>query len=158
MLHLTNYGGFVLNRFLIRSIFLVGIGMHMFTMDAEAKVTNINTQELTALLEKGATLIDIRTEPEWLESGVIPGSHLLMLFDEQRRLVDPDGWLAKVQAVVSVDKPVILICRVGNRTVPATQFLAKSGYKQVYHVTGGIVSWIKAGLPVVRKEETTERN
>jgi len=117
---------------------------------AEAGITNINNQELSTLLQKGATLIDIRTEPEWRQTGIIPGSHLLMLFDEQRRVVDPDGWLAKVKTIVPLDKPVILICRVGNRTVPATQFLAKSGYKKIYNVTGGIVPWIKAGMPMER--------
>ena len=124
--------------------------MQMLTMNAEAGVTNINNQELSALLEKGATLIDIRTEPEWRQTGIVPGSRLLMLFDEQRRVVDPDGWLRKVKAIVPMDKPVILICRVGNRTIPATQFLVKSGFKQVYNVTGGIVPWIKAGLPVMK--------
>ena len=132
----------------VQVVLLVGIVMQMLTLNAEAGVTNINNQELSALLEKGATLIDIRTEPEWRQTGIVPGSHLLTLFDEQRRVVDPDGWLSKVKALVPLDKPVILICRVGNRTVPATQFLVKSGYKQVYNVTGGIVPWIKAGLPV----------
>ena len=127
--------------------------MQMLTMNAEAGVININNQELSALLEKGATLIDIRTEPEWRQTGIVPGSHLLMLFDEQRRVVDPDGWISKVKAITPIDKPVILICRVGNRTLKATQFLVRSGYKQVYNVTGGILTWIKAGLPVERYEQ-----
>ncbi len=152
MLHLTTTGGFVLKT-VVRVVFVVGIFMQMLTMNAEADVTNITNQELAALLEKGGTLIDIRTEPEWRQTGIVPGSHLLMLFDEQRRVVDPDGWLKKVKQLVPMDKPVILICRVGNRTVPATQFLVKSGYKQVYNVTGGIVPWIKAGLPVERYEK-----
>ena len=132
----------------VQVVLLVGIVMQMLTLNAEAGVTNINNQELSALLEIGATLIDIRTDPEWRQTGIVPGSHLLTLFDEQRRVVDPDGWVRKVKALVPLDKPVILICRVGNRTVPATQFLVKSGFKQVYNVTGGIVPWIKAGLPV----------
>lgn len=137
-------------RFLVQIFIGLALIMQMLTMNAEAGVTNINNQELSALLEKGATLIDIRTEPEWRQTGIVPGSHLLMLFDEQRRVVDPDGWLRKVKASVPMDKPVILICRVGNRTVPATQFLVKSGYMLVYNVTGGIVPWIKAGLPVAK--------
>ncbi len=35
-----------------------------------------------------------------------------------------------------------------------TRFLVKSGYKEAYNVTGGIVPWIKAGLPVERYEQT----
>ena len=135
-------------RFFVQTIAALVLLMQMLTMNAEAGVTNITNQELAALLEKGATLIDIRTEPEWRQTGIVPDSHLLMLFDEQRRVVDPDGWIKKVKQLVPLDKPVILICRVGNRTVPATQFLVRSGYKKVYNVTGGIVHWVKAGLPM----------
>ncbi len=135
-------------RFFVQTIAALVLLMQMLTMNAEAGVTNITNQELAALLEKGATLIDIRTEPEWRQTGIVPDSHLLMLFDEQRRVVDPDGWIKKVKQLVPLDKPVILICRVGNRTVPATQFLVRSGYKKVYNVTGGIVPWVKAGLPM----------
>jgi rhodanese-related sulfurtransferase len=37
---------------------------------------------------------------------------------------------------------------VGNRTIPASQLLVKAGYSTVYNVTGGIVLWIEAGLPI----------
>lgn len=137
-------------RLVVQIVIGLVLIMQMLTMNAEAGVANITNQELAVLLENGATLIDIRTEPEWRQTGIVPGSHLLMLFDEQRRVVDPDGWLRKVKAIAPMDKPVILICRVGNRTVPATQFLVKSGYRQVYNVTSGIVPWIKAGLPMVK--------
>ncbi len=117
---------------------------------AEAGVVGITNKELSALLEQGVPVIDIRTEREWRETGVIPGSHLLTLFDERRRMLDPGVWLEKVRARVPMDRPVILVCRVGNRTVPATRFLATSGYKTVYNVTGGLVPWIKAGKPIVK--------
>jgi len=130
-----------------------GLVLIMIKM-ADAGSININNQELSALLKQGVTIVDIRTEPEWRQTGVIAGSHLLTLFDEKRQVVDPQGWLGKVKALVPLDKPVILICRVGNRTVPATQFLVKSGYAKVYNVTGGIVPWIKAGMPVTKVGET----
>lgn len=93
---------------------------------------------------------NIRTEAEWRQSGVIPGSHLLTLFDESRRVIDPDGWLKKVKALVPPDKPVVLICRSGNRTGPAARFLAESGYTTIYNVTNGIIPWIRDGLPLMK--------
>lgn len=119
-------------------------------MNAETGVTNISSHELAVLLEQGATLVDIRTEPEWHQTGIIADSHLLTLFDEQRHMIDPDNWLAQVKTIAPLDKPVILICRVGNRTIPATQLLARSGFRKVYNVTGGIMAWLKDGLPVER--------
>lgn len=137
---------------LVRTLLLIGflIQLPLFLPDAEAGVDNVTNIELAALLEAGVTIIDIRTEKEWRETGVIPGSHTLTLFDERRRMINPDDWLKKVRAAVPMDKPVILICRVGNRTVPATKLLASAGYATVYNVTGGITAWIKAGMPVVK--------
>lgn len=122
------------------------------SMNAEAAVISINNDELLGLSRKGVTIIDIRTAREWQETGVIPGSHLLTLFDDARHVVDPGGWLNRVKATVKPNQPVILICRVGNRTVPATQLLDTSGYKTVYNATGGIQSWIRAGLPITRTD------
>lgn len=138
-----------MHRFFRLLCITTGLVLIMIKM-ADAGSININNQELSALLKQGVAIVDIRTEPEWQQTGVIAGSHLLTLFDEKRQVVDPQGWLQKVKKVVALDQPVILICRVGNRTVPATRFLVKSGYATVYNVTGGIEPWIRAGLPVVR--------
>lgn len=126
-------------------LFFVGMAFH-----AEAGVIGVGNEELSALLRKGVPIIDIRTEAEWRQSGVIPGSHLLTLFDESRRVIDPDGWLKKVKALVPPEKPVVLICRSGNRTGPAARFLTESGYTTVYNVTNGIIPWIRDGLPLMK--------
>lgn len=126
-------------------LFCVGMAFH-----AEAGVIGVSNEELSALLRKGVPIIDIRTEAEWRQSGVIPGSHLLTLFDESRRVIDPDGWLKKVKTLVPPEKPVILICRSGNRTGPAARFLTESGYTTVYNVTNGIIPWIRDGLPLMK--------
>ena len=142
-----------MNRYL-KLVCIIAAGMVMSVTEmadaGHAGIININNEELSALLKRGVAIVDIRNEPEWRQTGVIPGSHLLTLFDERRQVIDPQGWLKKVKALVPPDKPVILICRVGNRTVPATWFLVNAGYGTVYNVPGGIVPWIKAGLPVTR--------
>ncbi len=117
--------------------------------NTSAEVLNIDNTELARLLASGVAVVDIRTEPEWKETGVVPGSHLITLFDEKGR-ADPPNWLEKVKGVAKPDQPVILICRTGNRTRPATQFLSQqAGYKTVYNVTKGIVAWGREGRPVV---------
>lgn len=115
---------------------------------APAEVLNIDNAELARLMASGVAVIDIRTEPEWKETGIVPGSHLITLFDEKGR-ADPPSWLEKVKSVARPDQPVVLICRTGNRTKPATQFLAQqAGYKTVYNVTRGIVAWSREGRQV----------
>ncbi len=116
---------------------------------ANADVVNIDSAELARLAASGVAVIDIRTEPEWKESGVIAGSKLMTFFDEKGR-ADPPSWLEKVKGVAKPDQPVILICRSGNRTRAASQFLSQqAGYKTVYNVTGGMNAWAKDGRSVV---------
>jgi rhodanese-related sulfurtransferase len=47
------------------------------------------------------------------------------------------------------DQPVIVICRSGNRTKAASQFLARqAGYQTVYNVRDGIRAWATEGRPL----------
>ena len=129
---------------MVKNIFALML-LLLAALSARAEVLNIDNAELARLTATGVAVIDIRTEPEWKETGIVPGSHLITLFDEKGR-ADPPGWLAKVKAVAKPEQPLILICRTGNRTKPGTQFLSQqAGYKTVYNVTKGIHAWIKEG-------------
>ena len=112
---------------MLKKLFAVTI-LLLAAFGARAEVLDIDNAELARLVAGGVALIDIRTEGEWKESGIVPGSHLITLFDEKGR-ADPPAWLAKVKAVAKPEQPVILICRTGNRTKPGTQFLSQqAGY------------------------------
>jgi rhodanese-related sulfurtransferase len=115
---------------------------------ARAEVLDIDNAELAKLTAAGVPLIDIRTAPEWLETGIVPGAHLLTFFDERGK-ADPDAWLAKAAAIAKPGDPLILICRSGNRTKAVSNFLSqKVGYAKVYNVKHGIKDWIKEARPL----------
>ena len=110
---------------------------------------NIDNAELARLTASGVPLVDIRTEGEWKGTGVIAGSKMLTYFDEQGQANQP-VWLEKLKGIAKPDQPVILVCRSGNRTKAATQFLSgQAGYKTVYNVTQGVGGWVKEGRPLV---------
>ena len=119
------------------------------TLGVRADIVNVDNAELARLAASGVAVIDIRPEGEWKETGVIAGSKLMTFFDEKGR-ADPPAWLEKVKTVAKPDQPVILICRSGNRTRAATQFLAQqAGYKTVYNASGGMNAWGREGRSVV---------
>jgi rhodanese-related sulfurtransferase len=94
-------------------------------------------------------VIDIRTEGEWKETGVIVGSRLLTFFDENGRS-NPPQWLEKLKPIAKPERPVILVCRSGNRTRAAAQFLSEqAGYKTVYNASQGIKAWASDARPMV---------
>ena len=129
--------------------FLVLTALGFSALFAHAEVINIDNAELVRLTASGVPLVDIRTEGEWKDGGVMAGSKLLTFFDEAGRS-DPPQWLAKLKAVTKPDQPVILVCRSGRRSSAAAQFLsAEAGYKTVYNVSKGMNGWVGEGRPVV---------
>ncbi|MCM8611754.1 rhodanese-like domain-containing protein [Accumulibacter sp.] len=119
-----------------------------FPLLLRAEVVDIGNAELARLLAAGVPVIDIRTAGEWQETGVVPDSRLLTLFDERGR-ADTAAWLQRVQGIVKADEPVIVICRSGNRTRTASQVLSQQGgFRTVYNVRDGIRPWLAEGRPL----------
>jgi rhodanese-related sulfurtransferase len=96
---------------------------------------------LAQMLAAGVTVIDIRRPDEWEQTGVVPGSHRITAFDAAGRFL-PE-FATALLAQVERDEPVVLICRVGNRTGILARALAEqAGFAEVYHVTDGITGWL----------------
>jgi rhodanese-related sulfurtransferase len=88
------------------------------------------------LLSRGdVQLVDVR-EPYEFEAGRIAGSRHVAL-----------GRLAEQAETIDRERPVVFSCRVGGRSAMATQAFAAAGY-DAYNLSGGIVSWVAAGLPI----------
>jgi rhodanese-related sulfurtransferase len=121
-----------------------------------AQVINVGNAETQELIKQGVTLVDIRTPGEWKQSGVVAGSQLVQFVDERGKL-DPDAFIRQLNEVADPSKPVVLICRTGNRTGKAAQLLAASQpNRKIYNVKEGIVGWNKAGLPIVPLQQNLQ--
>ena len=77
---------------------------------AHAEVVNVDNAEMARLVASGAAVIDIRTAPEWKETGVVAGSKLLTFFDEKGQ-VDAPAWLQQLKTTIKPGQSVVLICR-----------------------------------------------
>ncbi len=95
-------------------------------------------------LEEGAVLVDVRERNEYTEIR-IPGSLLIPLSVFAERFEE-----------LSRDKSLVMQCRSGARSAKAAEYLLANGYTDVVNLTGGILAWDEAGLPVLRGEETGE--
>lgn len=116
---------------------------------AHAEIINIDSAELARLAGSGVPVVDIRTAGEWKNTGVIAGSKLLTYFDENGQ-ANPPQWLKQLKGIAKPDQPLILLCRSGNRTKAASQFLSEqSGYKTVYNVSNGLNAWVGENRPLV---------
>ncbi len=88
------------------------------------------------------TLIDIRTPPEWRQTGVAPMAQRIDMRDPR----GPAGFANRVLGSVGGDTsaPIVLICRTGNRSSHMQQALQALGFTNLYNVPEGMVG-SKAG-------------
>lgn len=113
-----------------------------------AERIDITPSELEALQNQGVRVVDIRTEPEWQQTGVIPQSERLTFFDA-RGNYDALGFLKRLeQRRITPQTPLILVCRSGNRTLSVANYLSSQGFEKVYNLKNGIIEWIKLSKPL----------
>lgn len=86
------------------------------------------------------TILDVRTQPEY-EQGHLKNS---VLMD-----VKQDGFKTKVNTL-DKSKPVFVYCAAGIRSKKAATILKEQGFKEVYHMDGGIEEWEKENKPVTK--------
>lgn len=106
-----------------------------------AELRQVDVSE--AVVKSGITVIDIRTQPEWKETGIVKDAIPLTFFDEQGRY-DVDAFIKELNKHVSKDKEFALICRTGSRTSAVSDLLSKQGYK-VVNLRGGMKSLLQQG-------------
>lgn len=99
--------------------------------------TRIDVHEAKQLIEENnAQVIDSR-EPHEHHEGHVPGSvqiqHMATLAQADR---------------IARDRPVLFICKSGQRSAVAAEFAAALGITDIYNVEGGHDAWREAGYPL----------
>lgn len=83
-----------------------------------------------------AVFIDVRSEIEHMFVGHPENSMLVPWVDGPDWEINPD-FVAHVKKASSLNRPVVLICRSGRRSVDAGLVLEKAGLTEVYNVLNG---------------------
>ena len=118
--------------------------------------------EAHALMQKGARLVDVRTDAETLYVGSVPGGEHIEwnTFPEGQR--NP-AFLQQLANTVKQDEPVMFLCRSGVRSHQAAIAATQAGWKEAYNILEGfegdkdagghrgtLGGWRKAGLPWIQ--------
>lgn len=86
---------------------------------------------------KQHTLLDVRTNEEWKDTGIIPGSVMIEMQDLPKLLDDGLSFEGK--------EPVIVICRSGVRSAEVTNYLVNRFGLNAMNLTGGVIAWYQLG-------------
>ena len=106
----------------------------------EYPVETVQTMSVQDLRERLAdvTLIDVRQKSEW-DAGHIPGAFHF-----------EGGRIAGEQLPFTQEKPLVIQCASGNRSMVAISVLKQRGFDNLIQVEGGINQWKKNGFEVIR--------
>jgi rhodanese-related sulfurtransferase len=105
---------------------------------------NINVTQGKEMINKGDVFIlDVR-RPDEYASGHIKNSTLLAVQDIPANELD-----IKLKEL-PMDKPILVYCRSGSRSVAASTILVNNGFSQVYNMQGGITEWMKVGYETIK--------
>lgn len=115
----------------------------------ESFVKNVDVSTFKELIETGEGIIlDVRT-PEEVAAGYIQNASTINIYDAD---------FEKKINLMQKDKEIYIYCRSGARSAQAAKILSKNGFKRVYNMEGGMMSWERNRFPVVKPTNSADNN
>lgn len=114
--------------------------------EARTRLDRYDPTQAAAAMERGALVIDTRSEQQRRTDGVIPGVLVLHPNVLEWRL-DPTS-SARLPEATDHDVEIVLFCDEGYASSLAAARLQDLGLRRATDVDGGFQAWKRAGLPV----------
>ncbi len=106
---------------------------------AEVKNAYISQQ----IVNSSLPIVDVRTPPEWRETGLLKGAIPIMFFNQQGEY-DINAFLKELNAKVDTTKPFGIICHTGSRTSMIAPWMSQELNYKVVNLQGGMEYATKA--------------
>jgi rhodanese-related sulfurtransferase len=101
----------------------------------------VTSQQLTSLVNsQQAAVIDLRDPADFRKGHIVDAINI-----PYGKLDERIGELEKLR-----ERPLVLICKMGQFSSAAGKQLLAKGFKQVYRLNGGIGEWQAMQLPLVK--------
>lgn len=132
-------------EFIGNHIILVGTFVIFLTLFIRNEMNRggkgVSAQQLVDLVNReNAVVVDLRDKKEF-DQGHLVGAVNIPYASLETRVVE----LEKHK-----EKPVVLVCRMGQHAGAAGNVLRKNGFTNISRLTGGYMEWRNQNLPVVR--------
>ena len=99
--------------------------------DDEPRLQDLSAEEaVTFIARENPRILDVRTPAE-VAAGFISGAHRIPVQDLPGR----------VNELLGSDRPLLVYCAHGVRSMYACQYLAGQGFDKLYNLSGGVVTW-----------------
>jgi rhodanese-related sulfurtransferase len=111
----------------------------------EDSLPEVDAHTALQLVDQGAVLLDVREDDEWSAGHSPAAIHV------------PLSALSSAEIPGVADRRIVVVCRSGNRSKGATQFLLGRGADAV-NLAGGMKAWMLAGGSVVTNSGSAGRS
>ena len=132
---------FLSNHSILSMIFFVLTGTLVWTFVGGGGGRRVEPAQATRLINhENAVVIDVRSDGEYAQGHIVNAIH------------QPLGGLAQQLSSLEKyrDRTIITACRNGQQAANASGILRKHGFEKVFSLSGGIVAWQGASLPLTK--------
>lgn len=131
------------NTILVIAIILVSLMLiHSLVGEKLRGYSSVSPSQSTQMINReNALVLDVRENKEYSEGHIINSLHI-PLSNIKTRMNELEKYKAQ---------SVIVACRSGNRSSSACATLKKEGFEQVFNLSGGVMAWESANLPLIKK-------
>ena len=141
-------------RYYFRLIFIFLVLTSVSNSGDEMNEIEININEaFDSYKLKKVKIIDVRTLKEWKMTGVIPGSYLVNMHNED--FSENINFTKRVEQILNENgnHDIAFICASGARSEVVVRYFLEKKYKNVFHIPEGILGkqkdgWLYKGFPI----------
>jgi rhodanese-related sulfurtransferase len=120
---------------------LVVVALLMFHEGRKAGPSLSPQQAINLINSEQGVFLDLRENADFKQGHIVEALHI-----PATKLA---GRLAELEKFR--DKPIVLVCKLGQQSGAAAKQLKAGGFNRVYRMTGGMTEWNNLQLPVVGK-------
>ncbi|MDP5053143.1 MAG: rhodanese-like domain-containing protein [Congregibacter sp.] len=132
---------FAAQQWILMAALAVSIGMLIAHEGRKSGPALSPQQAITLVNREDGVFVDLRDAAAFKQGHIVEARHIPLAKLTERR--------AELDAFK--DKPVILVCKMGQQAATAGKQLREAGFSQVYKMAGGMMEWSSLQLPTVTK-------
>jgi rhodanese-related sulfurtransferase len=100
---------------------------------------NVSPTDAVRLINKGAMVIDVRSEKEFASGHIV-----------NARNIRPQDIEGNKKLSKNKSKILLTVCDNGLASAKAASQLRKAGFEQAFSIRGGLSGWLRDNMPVVK--------
>ena len=130
---------FAAQQWVLMAALVAVIGM-LFVHESRKAGPSLSPQQAINLVNKGGgVFVDVRDAAAFKKAHIVDAVHIPL-----SKLTEQKSQLEHYR-----DKPIILVCNMGQQAGSAGKQLKADGFSEVYKMAGGMIEWSNLQLPTV---------